>query len=161
MADVKLIFEAPRAGAGAVDSWDKVAGLDLRKIRETDLRYKLFQVKVTFEAGGVALIEGSRLTLVDIALGVDAAANLLRSGQDAAIGFTESADVIYIDYLGDVAQVRYLVGNRAERDTVRVSIAELLKSMNLFVESAYESLIGEFPGLAENPVIQRFASTGH
>lgn len=161
MAEVTLTFEAPRVGTSAADSWGKVAGLDLGKIRETDLRYKLFQAKVTFEAGGVELIEGFRLALVDLALGMATAVELLRSGQDAAIGFTESADAIYFDHFGDVVRVRYLVSNRAERDTVRVSTAELQKAMHLFIESVYERLIGELPGLAENPVIQRFAPKRH
>lgn len=157
MAVVTLTFEAPRVGAGAADSWDKVVGLEAGQIREIDLRYKLFKTEVTFEAGGVELIEGFKLTLVDLALGMTAAVKLLRSGEDAAIGFTESADVIYFDHVGDVVQVRYLVSNRVERAAVRVPAAVLLNAMETFVESVYECLTTEFPGLAENLVIQRFA----
>ncbi|GGM79172.1 hypothetical protein GCM10011609_13660 [Lentzea pudingi] len=161
MSVITLTFDSPRVGAGAAESWDKVAGLEAGKIREIDLRYKLFKTEVIFEAGGVELIDGFRLTLVDLALGVMTAVERLKSEEDSAISFTESADVIYFDNLGDIVQVRYLVGNRVERVVAYVSIAELLKAMHAFVKNVYERLTTDFPGLAENPVIQRLAPRKH
>lgn len=154
---VNLTFEGPPVGAGVARSWDRAIGLDVEQIREIDLRYKFFMTPVTFEVEGTELIGGWSLTLVDFALGVSEAADRLRSRQDAAIGFTESADVIYLDRLNDVVRMRYLVSNRAEKLVVEAPAKDLVEAMSAFVESAYERLIAEFPGLAGHPLVQRIA----
>ncbi|MFI6300901.1 hypothetical protein ACIBCH_03420 [Amycolatopsis thailandensis] len=104
---------------------------------------------------GVEVISGrGHVTLVDLASSLRHALDRFSSGEDAAIDFTESAEVIQLRH--DVNRV--LITSSQHEWQVSVDREVLVSAFVEFVREAHFRLIEFLPELAENPVIRRLSS---
>jgi hypothetical protein len=84
---------------------------------------------------------------------VDFSALVSQAGEDAELGFTESAEIIYLRRDDDLVVVSS--SNRPVKGSV--AREELLSEFIRFLRVAYHRLVTEVPGLSENPIIRRFS----
>jgi len=148
---VQLSFDVPGAGAPWGDTWTLPKGVDPAAVSEIDLCYKYFGVRVRFVVDEVDVISDRRhLTLVDLALALVNATDRLSAGQDAAIGFTESEEVIRLRVEG--SQVAITSSTHPWRAVA--GCEQLVGEMKSFLRGVYAHLTGQVPGLAENPVVE-------
>ncbi|MEU0570856.1 hypothetical protein ABZ297_36430 [Nonomuraea sp. NPDC005983] len=120
-----------------------------------ELRYKYFGANVELIVDDIEIISKKKfVTLVDLALSVSHAAKRLSSGEDAALGFTESEEVILLRRDGDLVTIS------SSKRHWRVSAVheELSDAFNGFVRQVHSRLIDDIPELAANPVIQRLST---
>ncbi|MGW0086564.1 hypothetical protein [Streptomyces sp. NPDC003393] len=151
---ISLSFSLPEPDSPWHGTWEGAKQGDPAGITEMDLRYKHFGVNVEMVADGVEIISKRRfVTLVDLALSLSHAQRRILAGEDAAFGFTESEEVIYLRVDGDLASVSS--SKRPWRVTVERE--ELAGAFSEFLREAYSRLTSEIPGLAANSVIQQLS----
>jgi hypothetical protein len=127
---------------------------DVATISEVDLRYKYFGVTLELVVEEVEIIRKNGFaTLVDMALCVLGAVRSISAGEDAELGFTESAEIIHLRRDDDLVVVSS--SNRPVKGSV--AREELLSEFIRFLRVAYHRLVTEVPGLSENPIIRRFS----
>ncbi|MER5429659.1 hypothetical protein [Streptomyces sp. NPDC002588] len=151
---IQFSFEVPKAGSPWRDTWDKAFQVNPAAISETDLCYKYFGVSAELVVGEVEVISSEgHLTLVDLALSLCHALSRLLSGEDAAIGFTEDDEIIRLRRDAGLVEIT------SSKHQWRVSVEreELVGAFGDFLREAHARLTGNVPGLADNPVIQRFS----
>ncbi len=151
---INLSFEIPAPGSPWRTTWDDRIQADPKLVGEMDLRYKLFGVNVEMTIDDIEIISKKKfVTLVDLALSISHATRRLSSGEDAAFGFTESAEVIRLHQDGDLISVS------SSKHSWQVSLEreELMEALTEFLREAHSRLTEHLPELAENPVIQRFS----
>jgi hypothetical protein len=149
-----ISFNLPEAGSPWRKTWDSAKQGDPATISEMDLRYRYCGVNASMVVEGVEVISNRRsVTLVDLALSLFHAGNRISAGEDAVIGFTESAEVIRLRHDDD----RIVITSSKHSWQTSVDRGELLSAFTGFLQDAYMRLTAEVPGLAENQVIQRFA----
>ncbi|MFJ9617992.1 hypothetical protein [Streptomyces noursei] len=151
---IHLSFNAPAPGAPWRKTWDSVSRVDTENISEMDLRYKHFGASVDMTIGDVEIISKNRfVTLVDLALSISHAIGRLSAGEDAALGFTESEEVIHLRRDGDLVEI----SSTKRPFVVSVENGELVRAFEGFLEGVHSHLTTSFPGLIENPVIRRLS----
>ncbi|CCB73215.1 MULTISPECIES: hypothetical protein [Streptomycetaceae] len=149
---IELSFSAPDPASPRRKTWQRALQVNPAEIPEIDLRYKLFGGAVKFIANGVEIISTRKFVmLADLALSLHDAASRISRREDAAIGFTESEEVILFHSSGETVTIES--SRKSEQSTV--SRDELLESLSQFVRAVYRQLISDIPGLVDNPVIQQ------
>ncbi|MEU6395289.1 hypothetical protein [Streptomyces sp. NPDC046939] len=133
-------------------TWDSVYRTEPATIDEMSLRYKYFGVRPRLVVDGVAVMSGeSHVPLVDLALSLRFALHRLSSGEDAAIGFTESDRVIHLQQ-----EERVIAITSSDSEWRTTVDSEALKaSFVTFVREAHSRLIAHCPELACNASIQK------
>ncbi|GAA0927058.1 MULTISPECIES: hypothetical protein [Streptomyces] len=149
---IHLSFSLPEPGSPWQRTWEKAKQGDPASLAEVDLRYKYFSVNVEMVIDGVEVISKRRfVTLVDLALSLSHAKKCISSREDAAFGFTESEEVIYLQCDGDL-----IVVTSSKRSwQVTAERKELVSAFSGFLREAYSCLTSEIPGLVANPVLRQ------
>ncbi|MGV4924934.1 hypothetical protein K2224_22895 [Streptomyces sp. BHT-5-2] len=151
---IKFSFEVPDVGSPWRDTWDRVYQLNPVTISEMDLCYKFFGASVELVVDDVEIISNEgHVTLVDLALSLCHALSRLSSGEDAGIGFTENAEVIRLRREADLV----IITSSKDQWQVSVKQEELTGAFTDFLRRIHAFLTVNFPGLADNPTIQRFS----
>lgn len=99
--------------------------------------------------------DSGHVTLVDLALSVRHALGRLALGEEASLGFTESADVIRLVRDGDLV----LVSTSVDGLSASIDYVELVTSFSEFLQKAYTCLVSRAPGLARNLTIRKVNPT--
>ncbi|MGW1012724.1 hypothetical protein [Streptomyces sp. NPDC001274] len=151
---IHLSLSLPEPGSPWRRTWEGAKQGDPARLAEIDLRYKYFGVNVEMVVDGVEVISKRRfVTLVDLALSLSRAERCISSGEDAAFSFTESEEVIHLRRDGDLIAV----SSTKRPWRVAVEREELVDAFSGFLREAHSRLTSEIPGLATNPVIQKFS----
>lgn len=153
---VNLSFTLPVPSSPWRRTWEAAAGQgDPSAIPETDLRYKYFAVNAELTVSDVEIISKTRfVTLVDLALSVRGVVERLSNGEDASLGFTESAEVIR--FRGSGATVS-ITSSKSTNRAAATTRTDLLAELGRFLHAAHSRLVEEIPALSDNPVIRRLA----
>ncbi|MFG3437737.1 hypothetical protein ACGF0J_10905 [Nonomuraea sp. NPDC047897] len=151
---IYLTFKVPSAESPWRKTWDSVNQVDPGELNEIDIRYKYFGANVHLLIDDVEVVSKKRfVTLVDFALSISHAVKRLSSGEDAAIGFTESEEVIRLH--SDDSLVA--ISSSKHSWEVSVDREEFIVVLTDFLRQVHSRLMAEFPWLAADPVIQRFS----
>jgi hypothetical protein len=151
---IHFSIEVPSAGSPWRTTWDRAGQVSPATISETDLCYKYFGAQVELVVDGVEVISGQGyVTLVDLALSLRHALHRLSSGENAAIGFTESDEVIRLQRDGHLI----VITSSKHEWRVPVEREELVEAFIEFLREAHSRLTVGVPGLADNPVIRQFS----
>ncbi|MBB1261712.1 hypothetical protein [Streptomyces alkaliterrae] len=151
---IQLTFETPSAGSAWRDTWDSARRVNAAAISELDLCYKYFAVRVELASSGVEILSPKgHVTLVDFCLSLRHVLDGLTSHEDAALGFTESDNVIRIHPENNLI----VITSSIPPQQVTVDREEFKRAVEEFLRAAYSQLINHTPELAQNPTIQKFA----
>ncbi|MFF9790104.1 hypothetical protein [Streptomyces bacillaris] len=151
---IHFSFEVPNAGSPWRDTWDRAFQVNPATINEMDLCYKYFGVTVDLAVDEVGIISSEgHVTLVDLSLSLCHALSLLSAGEDTAIGFTEDDEVIRLHREDGLVKIT----SSKHQWQVSVEREELVGSFVNFLRDAHACLTTNIPGLADNPVVQRFS----
>ncbi|MEV1247036.1 hypothetical protein [Nonomuraea sp. NPDC049750] len=151
---IRFSFEVPKAGSPWRDTWDRAFQVNPAAISEMDLCYKYFGVSAELVVDEVKVISSEgHVTLVDLALSLCHALSRISSGEDTAIGFTEDDEVIRLRRKADQVEIT----SSKHQWQVSVEQEELVGAFDDFLREAHTRLTENVPGLADNPVIQRFS----
>ncbi|MES0835630.1 hypothetical protein [Nocardiopsis tropica] len=151
---IHFSFEVPNVGSPWRDTWDRAFQVNPATISEMDLCYKYFAVTVNIAVDEVDIISSERhATLVDLALSLCHALGRILAGEDAEIGFTEDDEIIR--FRVEAA----LVAITSSKHQWRLSVEqeELVGAFAGFLREVHSRLTENVPGLAGNPVVQRFS----
>lgn len=152
---IRLSFTPPAPESPWRRTWEDAKQGDPACLTEMDLRYKYFGANVELVVDGQEVISARRfVTLVDLALSLAHAMRRISAGEDAAIGFTESEEVIHLRRDGEE---RIAVTSSKQPWAASVGSEELLGAFSGFVRDAYARLTAEIPGLGANQVIRRLS----
>ncbi|WDO04695.1 hypothetical protein ME763_03035 [Streptomyces murinus] len=151
---IHFSFKVPNAGSPWRDTWDRAFQVNPATISEMDLCYKYFGVTVDLAVDEVEIISSEgHVTLVDLALSLCHALSRLSAGEDTAIGFTEDDEVIRLRRETDLVAIT----SSKHQWQVSVEQEELVGAFVDFLREAHARLTVNIPGLADNPVVQRFS----
>jgi hypothetical protein len=151
---IHFSFEVPNVGSPWRDTWNRAFQVNPANISEMDLCYKYFAVTVDIAVDEVEIISSERhVTLVDLALSLCHVLGCLLAGEDAAIGFTEDDEVIRFR----VEAALVAVTSSKHQWRVSVEEEELVGAFVDFLREAHSRLTENVPGLAGNPIVQRFS----
>ncbi|NUK51711.1 hypothetical protein HRW14_15800 [Streptomyces lunaelactis] len=151
---IRFSFEVPNAESAWRDTWDRAFQVNPEAISEMDLCYKYFGVSVELVVDEVEVISSDgHVTLVDLALSLCHALSRLSAGEDTAIGFTEDDEVIRLRREADLVAIT----SSKHQWQVSVEQEELVGAFVDFLREAHARLTVNVPGLADNPVVQRFS----
>ncbi|WP_406466230.1 hypothetical protein OHB07_38235 [Streptomyces sp. NBC_00111] len=151
---IRFSFEVPNAESAWRDTWDSAFQVNPEAISEIDLCYKYFGVNVELVVDEVEVISSDgHVTLVDLALSLCHALSRLSAGEDTAIGFTEDDEVMRLRREADLVAIT----SSKHQWQVFVEQEELVGAFVDFLREAHDRLTVNVPGLADNPVVQRFS----
>lgn len=151
---IHFSFEVPKVGSAWRDTWDRALQVKPATISEMDLCYKYFGVSAELVVDEVEVISSEgHVTLVDLALSLCHAVSRLSAGEDTAIGFTEDDEVIRLRREEDLV----VMTSSKHQWQVSMEQEELVGTFVDFLREAHARLTANIPGLADNPVIQRFS----
>ncbi|WP_411104985.1 hypothetical protein [Streptomyces sp. cmx-4-9] len=151
---IEFSFTLPEPESPWHTTWDRVQQVNTADISEMDLRYKHFGVRAQLTINDVEVISNRGfITLVDLALSVSWVGKCLAAGEDSAFNFTEGAEVIRLHVEGD----RIAMSSSVKPWATSVAREQLLEAFAELRNEAHACLTARVPGIADHPVIRRFA----